>query len=179
MVAITHMSNVARHRGAGEGGGADRHARGIPVLVDGAQGAVHLDVDVRDIDCDFYAFTGHKIYGPSGIGVLYGKYAHLAAMPPFNGGGEMIREVFEDRITYGDPPYKFEAGTPPIVQAIGLGAAIDYVNSIGRAPIHAHEAELLSLCAPSACARSIRCGSSARRRTRGDHLLRDEGRPSP
>jgi cysteine desulfurase / selenocysteine lyase len=120
------------------------HARGIPVLVDGAQGAVHLDVDVSDIDCDFYALTGHKIYGPSGIGVLYGKYAHLAAMPPFNGGGEMIREVFEDRISYGDPPYKFEAGTPPIVQAIGLGAAIDYVNSIGRAPIHAHEAELLS-----------------------------------
>ena len=102
--------------------------RGIPVLVDGAQGAVHLDVDVRDIDCDFYVFTGHKLYGPTGIGVLYGKYEHLAAMPPFNGGGEMIREVFEDRITYGEPPHRFEAGTPPIVQAIGLGAAIDYVD---------------------------------------------------
>jgi len=120
------------------------HARGIPVLVDGAQGAVHLDVDVADIDCDFYAFTGHKLYGPSGIGVLYGKYAHLAAMPPFNGGGEMIREVFEDRITYGEPPHKFEAGTPSIVPAIGLGAAIDYVNSIGRAPIRAHESALLA-----------------------------------
>ncbi len=112
------------------------HARGIPVLVDGAQGAVHLDVDVRDIDVtDFYVFTGHKLYGPTGIGVLYGKIAHLAAMPPFNGGGEMIREVFEDRVTYGDPPHKFEAGTPSIVQAIGLGAAIDYVNSLGRDPI--------------------------------------------
>jgi cysteine desulfurase/selenocysteine lyase len=119
------------------------HARGIPVLFDGAQAAVHLDIDVRDIDCDFYAFTGHKLYGPTGIGVLYGKYEHLAAMPPFNGGGEMIREVFEDRITYGDPPHKFEAGTPSIVQAIGLGAAIDYVNSIGKPRIRAHEAALV------------------------------------
>jgi cysteine desulfurase/selenocysteine lyase len=119
------------------------HARGIPVLVDGSQGAVHLDVDVRDIDCDFYAFTGHKLYGPTGIGVLYGKHAHLAAMPPFNGGGEMIREVFEDRVTYGDPPHRFEAGTPPIVQAIGLGAAIDYVNSVGKARIRTHEESLL------------------------------------
>jgi cysteine desulfurase/selenocysteine lyase len=118
------------------------HARGIPVLIDGAQGAVHLDVDVQDIGCDFYAFTGHKLYGPSGIGVLYGKHDHLAAMPPFNGGGEMIREVFEDRVIYGDPPHKFEAGTPSIVQAIGLGAAIDYVNSIGKARIRAHEQEL-------------------------------------
>jgi cysteine desulfurase/selenocysteine lyase len=119
------------------------HARGIPVLVDGSQGAVHLDVDVQDLDCDFYAFTGHKLYGPSGIGMLYGKHAHLAAMPPFNGGGEMIREVFEDRVTYGDPPHRFEAGTPPIVQAIGLGAAIDYVNSVGKARIRAHEQSLL------------------------------------
>jgi cysteine desulfurase/selenocysteine lyase len=119
------------------------HARGIPVLVDGAQGAVHLDVDVQDIDCDFYVFTGHKLYGPTGIGVLYGKHAHLAAMPPFNGGGEMIREVFEDRVTYGEPPHRFEAGTPSIVQAIGLGAAIDYVNSIGKARVRAHERGLV------------------------------------
>jgi cysteine desulfurase / selenocysteine lyase len=110
--------------------------------VDGAQGAVHLDVDVRDIGCDFYVFTGHKLYGPSGIGVLYGQYRHLDAMPPFNGGGEMIREVYEDRITYGDPPHKFEAGTPAIVQAIGLGAAIDYVNSVGKARIRTHETAL-------------------------------------
>jgi cysteine desulfurase/selenocysteine lyase len=120
------------------------HARDIPVLVDGAQGAVHLDVDVQDLDCDFYVATGHKLYGPTGIGVLYGKHAHLAAMPPFNGGGEMIRDVFEDRITYGEPPHKFEAGTPPIVQAIGLGAAIDYIASIGKARIRAHEQELVA-----------------------------------
>jgi len=143
MVAITHMSNMLGTVVPVKEVTRLAHARGIPVLIDGAQGAVHLDVDVADIDCDFYAFTGHKLYGPTGIGVLYGKYAHLAAMPPFNGGGEMIREVFEDRITYGDPPHKFEAGTPPIVQAIGLGAAIDYVNSIGRAPIRAHERALL------------------------------------
>jgi cysteine desulfurase/selenocysteine lyase len=109
------------------------------VLIDGSQAAVHLDIDVRDIGCDFYVFTGHKLYGPSGIGVLYGKHEHLATMPPFNGGGEMIREVFVDRITYGDPPHRFEAGTPAIVQAIGLGAAIDYVNSIGKQRIRAHE----------------------------------------
>src|ERR1700674_3110401 len=144
MVAVTHMSNALGTVVPVKEVVRIAHARGIPVLVDGAQGAVHLDVDVADIDCDFYAFTGHKLYGPSGIGVLYGKYAHLAAMPPFNGGGEMIREVFEDRITYGDPPHKFEAGTPSIVQAIGLGAAIDYVNSIGRAPIRAHEKALLA-----------------------------------
>ncbi len=117
--------------------------RGIPVLVDGSQAAVHVDVDVQDIGCDFYAFTGHKIYGPTGIGVLYGKYDLLAAMPPFNGGGEMIREVHEDHISYGEPPHRFEAGTPPIVQAIGLGAAIDYVNSIGKARIRAHESGLV------------------------------------
>ena len=119
------------------------HAHGVPVLVDGAQGAVHVDIDVQDIDCDFYAFTGHKLYGPTGIGVLYGKYRHLDAMPPFNGGGEMIGEVSEERVTYGDPPYKFEAGTPSIVQAIGLGAAIDYVASVGKPRIRAHEAGLV------------------------------------
>jgi cysteine desulfurase / selenocysteine lyase len=144
MVAITHMSNMLGTVVPVKDVVRIAHQRGIPVLIDGAQGAVHLDVDVTDIDCDFYAFTGHKLYGPSGIGVLYGKYAHLAAMPPFNGGGEMIHEVFQDRITYGDPPHKFEAGTPSIVQAIGFGAAIDYVNSIGRAPIQAHETALLS-----------------------------------
>jgi cysteine desulfurase/selenocysteine lyase len=112
------------------------------VLVDGSQGAVHMDVDVRDIDCDFYVMTGHKLYGPTGIGVLYGKMQHLEAMPPFLGGGEMIREVYEDRVTYGEPPHKFEAGTPPIVQAIGLGAALDYINAIGKGRIRAHEASL-------------------------------------
>ncbi len=139
MVAITHMSNMLGTIVPVKEVVKLAHARGIPVLLDGAQAAVHVDIDVRDIGCDFYAFTGHKLYGPSGIGVLYGRYGHLDAMPPFNGGGEMIREVYEDRITYGDPPHKFEAGTPPIVQAIGLGAAIDYVDAIGKARIRAHE----------------------------------------
>ena len=143
MVAITQMSNALGTQVPVKDVVKLAHARGIPVLVDGAQGAVHLDVDVRDIDCDFYVFTGHKLYGPTGIGVLYGKYDLLAAMPPFNGGGEMIRDVFEDRITYGEPPHRFEAGTPAIVQAIGLGAAIDYVNSIGKARIRAHEGTLV------------------------------------
>ncbi len=143
MVAITHMSNMLGTVVPVKEVVRRAHARGIPVLLDGAQAGVHLDVDVQDIGCDFYVLTGHKLYGPSGIGALYGKYQHLAAMPPFNGGGEMIREVFEDRVIYGEPPHKFEAGTPPIVQAIGLGAAIDYINSIGKSRIRAHEAALL------------------------------------
>src|SRR5712691_794523 len=144
MVALTHMSNMLGTLVPVKEVVRRAHARGIPVLLDGAQAAVHLDVDVQDIGCDFYAVTGHKLYGPTGIGVLYGRYEHLAAMPPFNGGGEMIREVFEDRVTYGEPPHKFEAGTPPIVQAIGLGAAIDYVNAIGKARIRAHEHDLVA-----------------------------------
>ncbi len=144
LVAITHMSNALGTVVPVKEVVRLAHTRNIPVLVDGSQGAVHLDVDVQDIDCDFYVFTGHKLYGPTGIGTLYGKYEHLSAMRPFNGGGEMIREVFEDRITYGDPPHKFEAGTPAIVQAIGLGAAIDYINSIGKDRIRAHEHELLT-----------------------------------
>jgi cysteine desulfurase/selenocysteine lyase len=144
MVAITHMSNTLGTVVPVKEVVRLAHARGIPVLVDGAQAAVHLDVDVRDLDCDFYVMTGHKLYGPTGIGVLYGKHAHLAAMPPFNGGGEMIREVFQDRVTYGDPPHRFEAGTPPIVQAIGLGAALDYVASIGKDRIRAHENGLVT-----------------------------------
>ena len=143
MVAITQMSNMLGTVVPIKEVVRIAHARGIPVLVDGAQGAIHLDCDVRDLDCDFYAFTGHKLYGPSGIGVLYGKYDLLAAMPPFNGGGEMIRDVCEDRITYGEPPHRFEAGTPSIVQAIGLGTAIDYVNSIGKARIRTHETGLV------------------------------------
>jgi cysteine desulfurase/selenocysteine lyase len=144
LVAITQMSNALGTLVPVKEVVKLAHARGIPVLVDGAQGAVHLDIDVQDLDCDFYAFTGHKLYGPTGIGVLYAKHAHLVAMRPFNGGGEMIREVAQDWVTYGDPPHKFEAGTPPIVQAIGLGAAIDYVNSIGKERIAAHEHDLLN-----------------------------------
>jgi cysteine desulfurase / selenocysteine lyase len=143
LVAVTHMSNVLGTVVPVKEVVRLAHARGIPVLLDGSQAAVHLDVDVRDIGCDFYAFTGHKLYGPTGIGVLYGRYQHLDAMAPFNGGGEMIHEVFEDRVSYGEPPHKFEAGTPPIVQAIGLGAAIDYVQSIGKPRIHAHESGVI------------------------------------
>jgi cysteine desulfurase/selenocysteine lyase len=143
MVAVTHMSNALGTVVPVKDVIKVAHARGIPVLVDGAQGAVHLDVDVRDLDCDFYAITGHKLCGPTGIGALYGKYEHLAAMRPFNGGGEMIREVHEDRVSYGEPPHKFEAGTPPIVQAIGLGAAIDYLQSVGKPRIQAHERDLV------------------------------------
>jgi cysteine desulfurase/selenocysteine lyase len=143
MVAMTQMSNVLGTVVPIKDIVRIAHGRGIPVLVDGSQAAVHLDVDVRDLGCDFYALTGHKLYGPTGIGVLYGRYDRLATMPPFNGGGEMIREVFEDRITYGEPPYRFEAGTPPIVQAIGLGAAIDYLNSVGKARTRTHENELV------------------------------------
>ena len=118
------------------------HARGIPVLVDGSQAAVHMGVDVRALDADFFVFTGHKTYGPTGIGVLYGKAEHLKRMPPYQGGGEMINEVTLDTITYNDPPHRFEAGTPAIVQAIGLGAALDYMRGIGLAAIAAHEAGL-------------------------------------
>lgn len=143
MVAITHMSNMLGTEVPVKEVTRLAHARGIPVLLDGAQAAVHLDIDVQDIGCDFYACTGHKIYGPTGIGVLYGKHAHLDAMPPFNGGGEMIREVFQDRVIYGESPYKFEAGTPAIVQAIGLGAAIDYLSGIGKARIRTHEQNLV------------------------------------
>jgi cysteine desulfurase/selenocysteine lyase len=119
------------------------HERGIPVLADGAQAAVHLPVDVQDLNVDFYAFTGHKLYGPTGIGVLYGKKEHLERMRPYQGGGEMIGYVTTSEVTYAEPPHRFEAGTPAIVQAIGLGAAIDYVESVGRERIKAHEDVLL------------------------------------
>jgi cysteine desulfurase/selenocysteine lyase len=144
MIAVTQMSNVLGTFVPVKEVVAIAHAHGIPVLVDGAQGAVHHTVDVQDLDCDFYAFTGHKLYGPTGIGVLYGKKALLEAMPPYQGGGEMIGYVTTDEVTYGKPPHRFEAGTPAIVQAIGLGAAIDYLGSIGRERIKAHEERLLA-----------------------------------
>ncbi|RCW28599.1 cysteine desulfurase [Ciceribacter lividus] len=142
LVAITHMSNATGTVVPVKEVCRIAHERGIPVLVDGSQGAVHMPVDVRDIDCDWYAVTGHKLYGPSGIGALYGKTELLKEMQPFMGGGEMIVEVTEDRVTYNDPPHRFEAGTPPIVQAIGLGHALDYIDSLGREAIAAHEAGL-------------------------------------
>ena len=139
IVAITHMSNVLGTIVPVKDVIRIAHAHGVPVLVDGSQGAVHLDVDVRDLDADFYAFTGHKVYGPTGIGVLYGKKALLEKLPPYAGGGEMIETVSRERVTYNAPPHRFEAGTPPIVQAIGLGAALDYMESVGRARMRAHE----------------------------------------
>jgi cysteine desulfurase / selenocysteine lyase len=145
IVAITQMSNALGTIVPVADVIRIAHAHNVPVLVDGSQAAVHLSVDVQALDADFYVFTGHKLYGPSGIGVLYGKKKWLDELPPYSGGGEMIREVTEDNVTYGDPPHKFEAGTPPIVPAIGLGAAIDYVRSIGKARIRAHEDELLKL----------------------------------
>jgi cysteine desulfurase / selenocysteine lyase len=144
LVAITQMSNALGTIVPVKEVVKIAHDRGIPVLVDGSQGAVHLTIDVQDIDCDFYVMTGHKLYGPTGIGVLYGKYDVLAKMRPYNGGGEMIREVAQDWVTYGDPPHRFEAGTPAIVESVGLGAAIDYVNSIGKERIAAHEHDLLT-----------------------------------
>ena len=142
LVAITHVSNVLGTVVPIREVCAIAHARGIPVLVDGSQGAVHLPVDVQELDCDWYVFTGHKTYGPSGVGVLYGKKERLERMRPFEGGGEMILDVTEDAVTYADPPHRFEAGTPPIAQAIGLGAALDYMDAIGREAIAAHEADL-------------------------------------
>ncbi|MBW9062035.1 cysteine desulfurase [Rhizobium herbae] len=142
LVAITHMSNALGTVVPVKEICRIAHERGIPVLIDGSQAAVHMPVDVQDIDCDWYVMTGHKLYGPSGVGVLYGKADRLKEMRPFMGGGEMIVEVTEDTVTYNDPPHRFEAGTPPIVQAIGLGYALDYMEKLGRAAIAAHEADL-------------------------------------
>ncbi|MFZ3034195.1 MAG: cysteine desulfurase [Parvibaculum sp.] len=144
IVAITHMSNVLGTVTPLKEIIRLAHERGIPVVVDGSQSAVHLDVDVQDLDADFYAATGHKIYGPTGIGVLYGKKSFLEKMRPYRGGGEMIREVSQNEVTYAGLPHRFEAGTPAIVEAIGLGAALDYVRGVGRDRIAAHEADLLA-----------------------------------
>ena len=139
IVAITQMSNALGTINPIADIIRIAHAHGALVMVDGCQGSVHLETDVRALDADFYCFTGHKLYGPTGIGVAYGKRHLLAKMPPFNGGGEMIDLVTTENVTYNEPPHRFEAGTPPIVQAIGLGAALDYMNSVGREAIAAQE----------------------------------------
>ncbi|MGA9796564.1 MAG: cysteine desulfurase [Rhizomicrobium sp.] len=143
LVAISHMSNVLGTVTPLKEIATRAHAKGVPVLADGCQGAVHERVDVRDLDVDFYAITGHKLYGPTGIGALYAKRAHLKTMRPFNGGGEMIREVTRDAVSYADPPARFEAGTPPIIESVGLAAALDYMNSFDREAVRAHEHDLL------------------------------------
>ena len=142
LVAITHMSNVLGTITPAKEIVAAAHEKGVPVLLDGSQSAVHLPIDVQDLDCDFFVFTGHKVYGPTGIGVLYGKMQQLEAMRPYMGGGEMIELVTTDTVTYAPPPHRFEAGTPPIVQAIGLGAALDFMMRVGRDSVAAHEADL-------------------------------------
>ncbi len=144
LVSVVHMSNALGTINPVKKIIAAAHAKGIPVLLDGAQAIPHMTVDVQDLDCDFYAFSGHKLYGPSGIGVLYGKQALLEAMPPYQGGGDMIRKVTFEETEYNTLPYKFEAGTPSIADAVGLGAAIDYLNAIGMDKIAAYEAELLT-----------------------------------
>lgn len=142
LVAVTHMSNVLGTRVDVKSIIQGAHAKGVPVLVDGSQAAVHMPVDLQDLGCDFYAITGHKLYGPSGSGAIYVKADRMAEMRPFMGGGDMIREVTKDSVTYNDPPMKFEAGTPGIVQTIGLGVALDYMMGIGMQNIAAHEAML-------------------------------------
>jgi cysteine desulfurase / selenocysteine lyase len=143
LVAITHCSNVLGTVTPAKTIAALAHERGVPVLFDGSQAVVHGPVDVQEIDADFYVFTAHKLYGPTGLGVLYGKYDLLKRMPPYQGGGDMIESVSFAGTTYKAPPARFEAGTPPITEVIGLGAAIDYVESLGRDAIAAHEHDLL------------------------------------
>ena len=142
LVALTHLSNVLGTKVDIRTITAAAHAKGVPVLVDGSQAAVHMPVDVQDLGCDFYAITGHKLYGPSGSGAIYIRSERMAEMRPFIGGGDMIREVHKDAITWADPPMKFEAGTPGIVQQIGLGVALDYMMGIGMEAIAAHEDRL-------------------------------------
>jgi cysteine desulfurase/selenocysteine lyase len=143
MIALAHVSNALGTINPVRAVIELAHRRGVPVLVDGAQGVQHLRVDVQDLDCDFYVFSGHKIYGPTGIGILYGKARHLELMPPYQGGGDMIRTVSFEKTTYNELPYKFEAGTPDIAGAIGLAAALDYVDKIGLDAGAAHEQQLV------------------------------------
>ena len=143
LVSVVHMSNALGTINPVKDIIEAAHAKNIPVLLDGAQAIPHIQVDVKALDCDFYVFSGHKLYAPTGTGVLYGKQALLEAMPPYQGGGDMIRKVTFTETEYNTLPYKFEAGTPNIADVIGLGAAIDYINSIGMDVIAAHEAELL------------------------------------
>lgn len=143
LVAVTHVSNALGTINPVKEMIASAHARGVPVLIDGAQAVPHMKVDVRELDCDFYAFSGHKMCGPTGIGILYGKAAWLEKMQPFEGGGDMILSVTFEKTTYNTIPHKFEAGTPPIAAAIGLGATVEYLESVGMERIAAHERALL------------------------------------
>ncbi|MBL4617378.1 MAG: cysteine desulfurase [Robiginitomaculum sp.] len=145
LVTLTHMSNVLGTIVDAKKIIGIAHEHGVKVLLDGSQAAVHTPIDVQDLDVDFYAITGHKLYGPTGIGALYGKYDALNALPPWQGGGEMVQSVSKDNITYADPPYRFEAGTPPIIEAAGFGAALNWLQDLDRDALAAHEDLLLQL----------------------------------
>ncbi len=178
LVAITHVSNALGTVNPVKQMIATAHRHGVPVLVDGAQAVPHLAIDVQDLDCDFYCFSGHKMVGPTGIGILYGKASWLEKMQPYQGGGDMILSVTFEKTTYNVIPHKFEAGTPPIAAAIGLGAAVDYLTEIGMDNIAAWEHELLAYA--TGAARGI-AGRAHRRNGGGQGLgvvLHDRGRAS-
>lgn len=165
LVALAHVSNALGTINPVKEMVAAAHDAGIPVLLDGAQAVPHLEVDVQELDCDFYAFSGHKVYGPTGIGVLYGKARLLEAMPPYQGGGEMIERVSFSGSTYNRVPYRFEAGTPNIAGAIGLGVALEYVSALGLGAIAAHESELLDYATEAVAAMpGLRIIGTARRK---------------
>lgn len=149
LVSIVHASNALGTINPVKAIIRAAHAVGAVVLVDGAQSTAHLDIDVQDLDCDFFALSSHKMYGPTGIGVLYGRLELLESMPPFHGGGEMIKEVSFERFTTADLPYKFEAGTPNIADTVALKAAIDFINGVGKAAIRRHEEDLLNYATAS------------------------------
>ncbi len=178
IVALTHVSNALGTINPVKPMIGMAHERGIPVLVDGAQAIPHFEVDVTDLGCDFYVFSGHKMYGPTGIGVLYGKASLLDSMPPYQGGGDMIKSVTFEKTIYNDLPHKFEAGTPNISGVIALGVAVDYLNSMDRAAIGDHEAQLLDYATDQlASIRGVRIVGTAREKTGVLSLVMDHVHP--
>lgn len=178
LLALTHVSNVLGTVNPLERIVADAHAQGVPVLVDGAQGAPHLPVDVQALGADFYCFSGHKLCGPTGIGVLWGRYEHLEAMPPYQGGGDMIRNVSFDGTEFAEPPARFEAGTPNIAGAVGLGAAVEYMASLGMERIAAHEEAVVAYAAEQLDAvPGVRLIGRPRHRVGAVSFVMDEAHP--
>ncbi|HZZ85099.1 MAG TPA: cysteine desulfurase [Anaeromyxobacteraceae bacterium] len=178
LLAIAHVSNALGTVNPVREAAALAHARGVPVLVDGAQGAPHLPVDVRELGCDFYAFSGHKLYGPTGIGVLWGRLEHLEAMPPWQGGGDMILSVSFERTIYNRVPYKFEAGTPNMAGAAGLGAALDWLERLGAEALLAHERDLCGYAAARlAAVPGVRLVGTPRERAGVVSFLMDDVHP--
>jgi len=178
LVTVGHVSNALGNLQPVEAIIAEAKRRGVPVLVDGAQAVPHMPVDVRKLNCDFYAFSGHKLYGPSGIGVLYGRRELLEKMPPWQGGGDMIRSVTLEETSYNDPPWKFEAGTPAIAEVIGLGAAIDYLDKIGMEAVHAYGREIMDYAQERLSAQpGLRTLAEASERIGAVSFLMDEAHP--